>query len=121
MALTYLEEESFTGRQGVQFVYTFPCAINSEWPRPASWSEPDPYVAEKEAVTVRLVGFYRRVSYPSPPASPPPKAARRATSLTACLLYSSVSAASGRPRTSAARTRSCIRLTPSPRTKTPTG
>ncbi|GAA5872302.1 hypothetical protein JCM3774_003338 [Rhodotorula dairenensis] len=49
--------------QGAQFIYSLACSLHSEWPRPASYDDPDPYAAEKEAMTVRIVGFFRRLGY----------------------------------------------------------
>lgn len=49
-------------KQGAQFIYTFPATLNSEWPYPEPFASSDPYADEKNAMSDRLVQFYRRVS-----------------------------------------------------------
>ncbi|GAA5992034.1 hypothetical protein JCM10908_000707 [Rhodotorula pacifica] len=48
---------------GAQFIFTLACALHSEWPDCTSYNEEDPYRSEKQAMSLRILGFFRRLGY----------------------------------------------------------
>ncbi|GAA6038984.1 hypothetical protein JCM8097_000140 [Rhodosporidiobolus ruineniae] len=56
------EEKNDDDLSLMSLLYTYPSSLHSEWP---AWNhdQPDPHKAEKEAMTQRLLKFYRRAGF----------------------------------------------------------